>query len=68
MIPQLALLLTAINSLTTIAPNFVYLKHALIYDMASSNIQDDKLKDNDIADFLQKEFELTWHASVYAEP
>jgi hypothetical protein len=48
--PQLALLLTAINGLTTMAPNLALSKHILIQDMINSKLQDDKaLKDDDIA-------------------
>ena len=48
--PQLALLLTTINDLTTIAPNLALSKHVLIQNMISSKLQDDKrLKDDDIA-------------------
>ena len=48
--PQLAFLLTAINGLTTMAPNLALSKHVLIQNMISSKLQDDEaLKDDDIA-------------------
>lgn len=48
--PQLALLLTAINGLATMAPNLALSQHVLIQDMISSKLQDDKaLQDDNIA-------------------
>ena len=45
---------TAINGLTTMAPNLALSKHVLIQDMISSKLQDDKaLKDDDIAGAFQ---------------
>ena len=47
---QLALLLTAINNLTTMSPNLALSKHVLIQNMINTKLQDDEaLKDDDIA-------------------
>jgi hypothetical protein len=48
--PQLALLFTTINGLTTMALNLALFKYVLIQNMISSKLQDDEaFKNDDIA-------------------